>query len=90
MDFIYEIPWLITCRELMNCQDSGTNPHRIFLLFSELTERGNANGAQWVFPFLYRGQFYYQCTTIDHFRRWCATTDNYDRDSRWGNCIGWS
>ena len=57
-------------------------------LFVELTELGNANGARCVFPFIYKGVTYTACTSIDHFRNWCATTSNYDRDRLWGNCIG--
>ena len=60
----------------------------IMFFFVELTELGNANGARCVFPFIYKGVTYTACTSIDHFRNWCATTSNYDRDRLWGNCIG--
>ena len=39
-----------------------------------------------VFPFIYKGISYQSCTTVDHDRLWCATTSNYDKDSKWGNC----
>lgn len=51
-------------------------------------EKSTNNNAHCVFPFIYRGQTYYTCTTMDASARWCAITDNYDRDKKWGYCNG--
>lgn len=40
------------------------------------------------FPFIYKGRRYHRCTRRNHKRPWCATTPNYDRDKKWGNCAG--
>ena len=39
-----------------------------------------------VFPFIYKGQLYYRCTSVDHHRLWCATVPNYDKDPKWKKC----
>ena len=52
-----------------------------------VTFGGNANGAKCVFPFQYRGLLYRSCTSAKHNKLWCATTANYDKDKKWGNCI---
>ncbi|XP_048579243.1 uncharacterized protein LOC5521276 isoform X2 [Nematostella vectensis] len=41
-----------------------------------------------VFPFKYKNKQYHSCTTFDHYRLWCASTSDYDRDEKWGNCLG--
>ena len=41
-----------------------------------------------VFPFTFMKKTYTDCTT-DHRtdgKKWCATTDNYDGDEKWGLC----
>ncbi|XP_060111209.1 fibronectin-like [Heteronotia binoei] len=41
-----------------------------------------------VFPFIFDGKRYLSCTmdgTIDE-KLWCATTDNFDKDSKWKHC----
>ncbi|MBN3306457.1 MPRI protein, partial [Amia calva] len=41
-----------------------------------------------VFPFQFQKKPYMKCTTdgrVDN-RDWCATTDDYDRDGKWGFC----
>ncbi|XP_078259962.1 lymphocyte antigen 75 isoform X1 [Rhinoraja longicauda] len=49
---------------------------------------GNAYGKPCVFPFKYRGNWYYECTTeTNGEEEWCATTGNYDRDRKWGKCL---
>ncbi|KAJ8288925.1 hypothetical protein COCON_G00015840 [Conger conger] len=49
---------------------------------------GTAAGEPCLFPFLFLGKEYYECTTEGRSdgRLWCATTYNYDSDKRWGFC----
>ncbi|NWR44647.1 MRC1 protein, partial [Regulus satrapa] len=49
---------------------------------------GNAFGAPCVFPFLYKQQWWAECTTAGRAdsRLWCATTAHYDEDQRYGLC----
>ncbi|XP_062428306.1 cation-independent mannose-6-phosphate receptor isoform X2 [Rhea pennata] len=39
-----------------------------------------------VFPFKYKGKSYEECITEEKNRLWCATTENYQRDGKWGFC----
>ncbi|XP_045888772.1 72 kDa type IV collagenase [Micropterus dolomieu] len=61
----------------------GFCPHE--LLF---TLGGNGDGAPCKFPFTFQGEKYDGCTTQgrDDGYRWCATTDDYDRDTSYGFC----
>ncbi|KAJ8009253.1 hypothetical protein DPEC_G00086970 [Dallia pectoralis] len=49
---------------------------------------GTADGQPCLFPFLFLGQEYSDCTTDGRGddRLWCATTYDYDQDKRWGFC----
>ncbi|KAJ8409074.1 hypothetical protein AAFF_G00240950 [Aldrovandia affinis] len=49
---------------------------------------GTAAGEPCLFPFLFLGKEYPDCTTEGRGdgRLWCATTFDYDRDKRWGFC----
>ncbi|KAJ8269911.1 hypothetical protein GJAV_G00108150 [Gymnothorax javanicus] len=49
---------------------------------------GTADGEPCLFPFLFLGKEYSDCTTEGRAdgRLWCATTYDYDRDKRWGFC----
>ena len=47
---------------------------------------GNGSDATCVFPFIYRGIPRYSCIIQDRNASWCAVTNNYDRDARWGFC----
>nr|XP_021499373.1 hepatocyte growth factor activator isoform X3 [Meriones unguiculatus] len=39
------------------------------------------------FPFRYGGRMLHSCTSEGNaYRKWCATTHNYDRDRAWGYC----
>ncbi|KAM9656105.1 cation-independent mannose-6-phosphate receptor isoform 1-T1 [Morphnus guianensis] len=39
-----------------------------------------------VFPFKYKGKTYEECITEEKNRPWCATTENYQGDRKWGFC----
>lgn len=39
-----------------------------------------------MFPFKYKGNYYYECVTFEGRTPWCATTFDYDQDLRWGYC----
>ena len=60
------------------------------LLFTVYTLAGNDNHAPCVFPFIFDGKKYTECTFLFNGRRqtkpWCATTRNFDRDQKWGWC----
>ncbi|XP_042329971.1 macrophage mannose receptor 1-like [Sceloporus undulatus] len=52
------------------------------------TLKGNDNGAPCVFPFLYGGNWYAECTNVARSDGllWCSTTRNYDTDKKYGFC----
>uniref|UniRef100_A0A8D3DD76 72 kDa type IV collagenase n=1 Tax=Scophthalmus maximus TaxID=52904 RepID=A0A8D3DD76_SCOMX len=52
------------------------------------TMAGNAEGSPCKFPFTFQGDKYDGCTTQgrDDGYRWCATTEDYDRDKTFGFC----
>ena len=60
----------------------------IWRSFSVYTLSGNDNNAPCVFPFIYDGMTFTECTSKGdkHNRVWCATTSNYDKDKKWGYC----
>ncbi|XP_072218290.1 protein sel-1 homolog 1 isoform X2 [Leuresthes tenuis] len=49
---------------------------------------GTAHGEPCLFPFLFQGREYSDCTTDGRGdgRLWCATAYDYDQDKRWGFC----
>ncbi|MGH0133393.1 UNVERIFIED_CONTAM: hypothetical protein FKN15_035936 [Acipenser sinensis] len=52
-----------------------------------VTVGGTDPGKECVFPFSYENQMYFECTTINNNHiPWCATTSDYPRDNKWGNC----
>lgn len=53
----------------------------IYLSFS-VTEKGELC----VIPFKYKGKTYETCITEEKNRPWCATTENYQGDGKWGFC----
>ncbi|XP_030060173.1 72 kDa type IV collagenase [Microcaecilia unicolor] len=61
----------------------GFCPHELLFTLS-----GNANGDPCKFPFKFQGTSYNSCTTegrTDGYR-WCATTEDYDQDKKYGFC----
>ena len=50
------------------------------------TEAGNAAGAVCVFPFIAWEVVRTECLTYNATHNWCATTDTYDDDGKWGLC----
>ncbi|XP_048587434.1 uncharacterized protein LOC116607202 isoform X2 [Nematostella vectensis] len=38
------------------------------------------------FPFVYKGITMHRCTREEKNFRWCATTQDYDKDKKWGFC----
>ncbi|XP_064632120.1 uncharacterized protein LOC135490691 isoform X2 [Lineus longissimus] len=52
------------------------------------TAGGTGEGKNCVFPFIYDGYEYDDCTTYgdDHSRPWCSTTGNFDNDGKKGFC----
>ncbi|XP_070781745.1 protein sel-1 homolog 1-like [Enoplosus armatus] len=49
---------------------------------------GTAHGEPCIFPFLFQGKEYLDCTTDGRGdgRLWCATTYDYDQEKKWGFC----
>ncbi|KAM4694239.1 cation-independent mannose-6-phosphate receptor [Discoglossus pictus] len=39
-----------------------------------------------VFPFTSKGKTYNTCTSDERQQPWCATSKNYEKDGKWGNC----
>ncbi|XP_078377085.1 uncharacterized protein LOC144660350 [Oculina patagonica] len=48
------------------------------------------NGACCVFPFVYKGISYTNCTTHDSDRPWCAISSTFHWDNKYGYCIGFT
>ena len=47
---------------------------------------GNGGNATCVFPFIFGGVSWNQCTYYGKTQRWCSTTSNYDVNQTWGYC----
>eukprot|EP01084_Bolivina_argentea_P211580 359896_1 len=58
----------------------------IKITLSQSTCGGNAANATCVFPFIWDGVSFDQCTTYGRERAWCSTTSNYGTDKKWGYC----
>lgn len=69
--------------EMMGCVTTTADGEQVTEGCSHKTARGKCC----VFPFIYEGQMKYSCIKDNHNRPWCATTDNYDRDKLWDNCL---
>ncbi|KAJ8252540.1 hypothetical protein COCON_G00218520 [Conger conger] len=75
--------WCSTTYNFDEDRKYGFCPHELLFTFG-----GNADGAACKFPFNFQGDSYDGCTTTgrDDGYRWCATTDDYDRDKTYGFC----
>lgn len=49
---------------------------------------GTAHGESCIFPYLFQGKEYSDCTTDGRGdgRLWCSTSYEYDLDKKWGFC----
>uniref|UniRef100_A0A7N8XJY7 Matrix metalloproteinase-9 n=1 Tax=Mastacembelus armatus TaxID=205130 RepID=A0A7N8XJY7_9TELE len=77
------LPWCATTADYQRDKKYGFCPSELLYTFG-----GNADGAECVFPFIFLGQEYDSCTTegrSDGYR-WCATTNNFDNDKKYGFC----
>lgn len=77
--------FLPVCRSVLKCGVYVFMLVRVAVLF---TIGGNGEGAACKFPFTFLGDKYDGCTTAgrDDGYRWCATTEDYDRDKTYGFC----
>ncbi|XP_076015460.1 matrix metalloproteinase-9 [Genypterus blacodes] len=77
------LPWCATTADFSRDKKYGFCPSELLSTFG-----GNADGSPCVFPFVFLGDVYDSCTTegrSDNYR-WCATTDNFDTDKKYGFC----
>lgn len=60
----------------------------LFLSIDIYTLGGNNFGAPCVFPFKFNDKWFAECIrkTDDASTLWCATTSDFDKDQRFGNC----
>ena len=61
------------------------------ILFSGqcLTESGPLPEKPCVFPFIFKGTTYSECTSFEHDQHWCSVevaSDGVHVDGKWGNC----
>lgn len=52
------------------------------------TIQGNSHGKPCTIPFKYDNQWFHGCTSTgrEDGHLWCATTQDYGKDERWGFC----
>ncbi|XP_067095278.1 matrix metalloproteinase-9 isoform X2 [Osmerus mordax] len=77
------LPWCATTADYDNDKKYGFCPSELLYTFG-----GNANGAECMFPFIFLGETYNGCTTEgrNDGYRWCATTNDFDKDKKYGFC----
>nr|XP_057939626.1 matrix metalloproteinase-9-like [Doryrhamphus excisus] len=77
------LPWCATTADFNRDGKYGFCPSELLYTFG-----GNANAAPCVFPFVFLGTEYNGCTTEgrNDGYRWCSTTDNFDKDKKYGLC----
>uniref|UniRef100_A0A4W6CP99 Matrix metalloproteinase-9 n=1 Tax=Lates calcarifer TaxID=8187 RepID=A0A4W6CP99_LATCA len=78
-----DLPWCATTADYSRDKKYGFCPSELLYTFG-----GNADGAKCVFPFVFLEEEYDSCTTEgrNDGYRWCATTDNFDQDKKFGFC----
>uniref|UniRef100_A0A3B3U5E3 Matrix metalloproteinase-9 n=1 Tax=Poecilia latipinna TaxID=48699 RepID=A0A3B3U5E3_9TELE len=79
------IPWCATTADYDTDKKYGLFlPQWLVALFNHRTSDGDACH----FPFVFRGKEYHSCTSdgLVGSKLWCATTDNFDRDKKFGYC----
>ncbi|XP_006002447.1 matrix metalloproteinase-9 [Latimeria chalumnae] len=77
------LPWCATTSNYDRDGKYGFCPSELLYTYS-----GNSNGKKCVFPFIFDGKSYDKCTTdgrSDGYR-WCATTNSFDKDKKYGFC----
>ncbi|XP_020623726.1 lysyl oxidase homolog 2A-like [Orbicella faveolata] len=50
------------------------------------THGGNSAGNCCVFPFVYNGKHYHDCTMDGYAKKWCSTTYDFKTGGKWGLC----
>uniref|UniRef100_A0A3P8UH76 Matrix metalloproteinase-9 n=1 Tax=Cynoglossus semilaevis TaxID=244447 RepID=A0A3P8UH76_CYNSE len=75
--------WCATTENFDNDKAYGFCPSRESAVIG-----GNSEGEPCHFPFEFEGNQYDSCTTVGRKdgKLWCATTDSYDADQKWGFC----
>lgn len=70
-------PWAAPCAEGL-----APLPAEIY------TIQGNSHGKPCTIPFKYDNQWFHGCTSTgrEDGHLWCATTQDYGKDERWGFC----
>ncbi|KAM4756851.1 C-type mannose receptor 2 [Cyanocitta cristata] len=67
----------------------GTEEDLCSMPYSEIyTIQGNSHGKPCTIPFKYDNQWFHECTSTgrEDGHLWCATTQDYGKDERWGFC----
>ncbi|XP_075117201.1 hepatocyte growth factor activator serine protease [Leptodactylus fuscus] len=77
--------------QICSAQRPGHDSHRQFKILLPMRQRSPAlteDGKQCKIPFLRGGRLQFSCIRQRFFRnkKWCATTQNFDRDGEWGMC----
>ncbi|XP_063003578.1 matrix metalloproteinase-9 [Elgaria multicarinata webbii] len=77
------LPWCATTASFDQDKLFGFCPSELLFTYG-----GNGDGEKCAFPFVFSGKSYDACTTEgrDDGYRWCATTENFDRDKKYGFC----
>ncbi|XP_069740757.1 matrix metalloproteinase-9-like [Narcine bancroftii] len=75
--------WCATTPDYEKDQKYGFCPQGLLHTFG-----GNSDRSSCVFPFIFDGKSYDQCTTDGRKDglRWCSTTSNFDEDQKYGFC----
>ncbi len=61
----------------------------VYLMLTDIhTLQGNSHGLTCSIPFKYNNKWFWDCTSEGREDRhlWCATTNHYDQDEKWGFC----